>query len=56
MVKFWVGVVGNHYNTCTAHLMLVYDRDDNAMVTNPGYFRSATSGLRRVDDILMRHL
>ena len=35
LAKFWVGVVGNHYNTCTAHPMLVYDRDENAMVINP---------------------
>ena len=57
LVKFWVGVVANHYNTGTAHPMLVYDRDANAMVINPPYFCSATTGgLRRVGDILMRHL
>ena len=49
-VKFWVGVVAYHYNTCTDP-MLVYDRDENATVINPRY-----GGLSRVDDILMRHL
>ena len=52
-----MGVVANHYNnTCNSHPMLVYDRDENAMVINPRYFCSATGGLSRVGDILMRHL
>ena len=54
-VKFWVGVVANHYNTCTDP-MLVFDRDENATVITPRYFCSPTGGLSRVDDILMRHL
>ena len=36
-VKFWVGVVANHYNTCTDP-MLVYDRDENATVITPDIF------------------
>ena len=56
LVKFCVGVVANHYNTCTAHPMLVYDRDENATVINPRYFCRTTGGLRRVGDILMRRL
>ena len=55
LVKFWVGVVANHYNTCTAHPMLLYDRDDNVMLVNTRYFCSVTGGLRRVGDVLMRH-
>ena len=56
LVKFWVGVVDNHYNTCTAHPMLVYDRNENTMVINPRYLCSATGSLRRVGDIWMLHL